>query len=117
MIAGPYPEDLRIVTSWAGPQTGDSYYRTEDGRVWVTTLQTPTITGVNYGSVVGNRIISPPRSSTYWPRRAPVVSRPASPLPDAEERVEPPRPGRAPKTILTPPVSFVGAGPMHRRWR
>ncbi len=38
--------DLQIVRTWPGRGTGDSYYETEDGRIWHTSYGTPAITGV-----------------------------------------------------------------------
>lgn len=78
MIAGPYPDDLRIVRTWPAGGTGESYYQTEDGRVWKTSFYQETITGVSYGSIEGDRMISPPRSRGYWPssNRRPPPSRP-----------------------------------------
>ena len=119
MIAGAYPTELRIVRTWPGPQTGDSYYETEDGRVWITrSSYGPELTGVTYGSVIGDRMVTPPRASAYPPPppRIQFFDRP-KPFPEADEVVEPPRPVRRPKARLAPPASFVGAGPMHRRWR
>lgn len=116
MIAGPYPEDNRIIRTWPGPQTGESYYQTEDGRVWKTVFHMETITGVTYGSIEGDRMISPPRSARVpmWlppkldlkpiPVEYPEVTRPLSATP------------RRPQRRVTS-TAFVGAGAMRRRWR
>jgi hypothetical protein len=119
VIAGPYPASVRIIRSWPGPQTGDSYYETEDGRVWVTTSSSsPPITGVTYASVEGDQMVYPPRARAHPPPppRIEFFDRP-KPLPAPEEVSLAPEPTRRPKARLAPPASFVGAGPMHRRWR
>lgn len=116
MIAGPYPEENRIVRSWPAAQTGESYYQTEDGRVWKTTFHTETITGVSYGSIEGDRMVSPPRSRsvTFYPR--PTLNLKPIPVeyPEVAKAlpVKPERPQRRGQG-----VKFVGGGPMRRRWR
>lgn len=117
MIAGPYPSESRIVRTWPAAQTGESYYETDDGRVWKTTFSTPTITGVEYGSLEGDRITSPPRARWGYPSRVPQFFDRPKPFPAPHEVAEPPLPKPAPKRVLAALRSFVGAGTMHRRWR
>jgi hypothetical protein len=51
-----------VVASWQTSScgTGESYYRTADGRVWRTVSTTPTLTGAMYGTTDG-RTHSPKR--------------------------------------------------------
>lgn len=113
MIAGPFPESNRIVRSWAGARTGETCYETEDGRVWRTTFGLPTITGVDYGTIEGDLMYSPPRFRGT-PIRWPTIKFRPPPEKEPEVRVTP-RPAK-PKGKVAP-IEFVGAGSMRRRWR
>jgi hypothetical protein len=48
-LYGQRPEDRRIVASWAGTGTCDTYYRTADGHVW---FSSPTTRPNNSGTAV-----------------------------------------------------------------
>ena len=118
-MIGSYPTELRIVRTWPGPGTGDSYYMTEDGRTWVTRPSyDPYVTGDTWGTVVGDRMITPPRSSgvPLYPRGPLFFDRP-KPMPPADDVVAQPKPERPPRRLQRPVAGFVGAGPMKRRWR
>lgn len=65
----------RIVNVRPGPQTGDSYFYTEDGRVWVATTDMTPRTGVSFGYVDGDRIV-PPGAALPVHHRTPKPEKP-----------------------------------------
>lgn len=46
-----------IVETWSGRLTGETMYRTRDGRVW-TSEHLPCATGVSYASLVEGRMVN-----------------------------------------------------------
>ena len=56
----PTDSGSKIIRTWTSPTapTGEgTYYETENGRVWKTTIQTPTITGVSYADLRDGRMV------------------------------------------------------------